>query len=157
MNRRNVFFLFSLVAAGLFAFGVAGLADDQKKDDRDLMDHGPHMECSKACDDCRRVCDACSVHCAKLIAEGHKDHLHTLQTCQDCATHCSAASAITARRGPFADLICTACAEACKRCGDACEKHKHDEIMKKCAAECRKCEKACREMLKHVGGSHQPM
>ena len=39
-------------------------------------------------------------------------------------------------------------------CGDACEKHAHDEVMKKCADECRKCEKACHEMLKHVGHHH---
>ena len=48
------------------------------------------------------------------------------------------------------DLICQACAEACARCGEACEAHPEDAHMKKCAEECRKCEKACREMLEHV-------
>jgi len=111
--------------------------------------HDDHfMACAKACDDCARMCDSCGAHCAKMIADGKKDHLTTLQTCQDCATTCSAASCITARSGPFADLICTACAEACKRCGDACEKHKDDAKMKACADECRKCEKACRDMIK---------
>lgn len=110
-----------------------------------------HMACAKACDDCARMCDACGAHCVKLVADGKKDHLTTLQTCQDCATACSAASCITARSGPFADLICTACAEACKRCGEACDKHKDDPKMKACADECRKCEKACRDMLTHAG------
>jgi hypothetical protein len=84
-----------------------------------------------------------------MIAEGQKQHLQTLRTCQDCATLCSSASCVVAKSGPFSDLICTACAEACKRCGDACAKHaEHDPIMKQCADECKRCEKACRDMLK---------
>lgn len=118
--------------------------------------HGKQFEqCAKACDDCARLCDMCAAHCAKLIAEGKKDHLNTLQTCQDCASICSSASSVVAKQGPFSDLICTACAEACKRCGDACEKKSEDPMMKRCAEECRRCEQACREMLKNVG-AHQP-
>jgi hypothetical protein len=108
-------------------------------------------QCAKACDDCARVCDQCSAHCAKLLADGKKEHLKTLQTCQDCATICSAASCVVAKGGPFSDLICTACADACKRCGDECDQHKDDPMMKKCADECRRCEKACRDMLQHTG------
>ena len=51
------------------------------------------------------------------------------------ARFCSAAGCITAKEGPFSDLICTACAGACKRCGDACEKHgANDPLMKQCMA-----------------------
>jgi len=117
-------------------------------------DHDHHGEafekCAKACSDCQRACDSCAAHCAKMIAEGKKGHLKTLRTCQDCATHCSAAACIVSRHGPFADLICQACAEACGRCGEACEAYSEDAHMKKCAEECKKCEKACREMLEHV-------
>jgi hypothetical protein len=112
-------------------------------------DHDHYMKCAKACDDCGRVCDACAGHCAIMLADGKKDHFTTLQTCADCATACKAASCIVARQGPFSDLICTACADACKRCGDACDKFKSDQMMKECADECRKCEKECRQMLKH--------
>ena len=42
-------------------------------------------------------------------------------------------------------------AEACGRCGEACQAHPEDAHMKECAEECRKCEKACREMLKQMG------
>jgi hypothetical protein len=113
--------------------------------------HAAYEQCAKACSDCQRACDACATHCARLLAEGEKDHLKTLRTCEDCATHCSAAATIVARMGPFSDTICTACAEACKRCGDACAKHQHDPIMKKCAEQCRECETACRDMLKQTG------
>jgi hypothetical protein len=113
--------------------------------------HAQHYwDCAKACDDCARLCEACASHCARLVANGRKEHLDTLVSCQDCATVCSAAGSVTARLGPYSDSICSSCADVCKRCGDACEKFKDDPMMKKCAEECRKCEQACREMLKHV-------
>ncbi|MFO0808635.1 MAG: four-helix bundle copper-binding protein [Gemmataceae bacterium] len=112
--------------------------------------HAAYMECAKECGQCALACDACSAHCAMMVADGKKDHLKTLQTCQDCAAICGSAACITARTGPYSDLICTACAEACKRCGDACETQSHDAMMKKCADHCRQCEKACRDMLKHA-------
>lgn len=109
------------------------------------------MDCAKECDDCARTCNGCAAHCTKMVAEGKKDHMETVRLCVDCATICSAASAVVSKFGPCSDLICAACADTCKRCGDACEKHAaHDEIMKKCHDECVKCEKACREMLKHT-------
>jgi hypothetical protein len=104
------------------------------------------LVCAKACDDCARLCDTCAAHCSKLIADGKSEHLHTLKLCLDCSAVCRAAGAITARDGPMADLIALACADACKRCGDACEKHATDPLMKRCAEECRACEKVCREM-----------
>src|SRR5437762_3344133 len=137
MNRLKIP---GLLLAALLALVVTATADDRKDDAKPAphqLHSGPFMDCAKACDDCARMCDACGAHCTHLVAEGKKEYLHTLRTCQDCATHCSAASCITARHGPFSDLICQACAEACKRCGDACDKHKDDELMKQCADECR--------------------
>ncbi|MEO8268873.1 MAG: four-helix bundle copper-binding protein, partial [Aureliella sp.] len=71
----------------------------------------------------------------------------TLSTCLDCADICAAASQVVARGGPFAKLICAACADACQKCAAACEKFPADEHMAKCAAECRQCEAACRKMI----------
>jgi hypothetical protein len=106
------------------------------------------IDCAKACDDCGRSCESCAAHCGRMLVEGKKEHVATHRFCVDCSTTCRAASAIVARQGPFSDLICVACADACKQCGDACEKMKGDPVMKQCAEECRKCETACREMLK---------
>jgi hypothetical protein len=108
------------------------------------------LVCAKECDDCARSCDLCSAHCATMIAEGQKEHLQTLRMCQDCTTICSAAARVTTKNGPDSDLICTACAEACKRCGDACAKYPNDPIMKQCTDECRRCEEVCRKMLKEI-------
>jgi hypothetical protein len=106
------------------------------------------LDCARACQDCARTCDLCTVQCARLVAEGKKEHLTTLATCADCASICASAASVTTRNGPLSDLICASCADACKRCGDACEKFGSDAIMKQCADECRRCEKACRTMLK---------
>ena len=143
--------LSGLALAGLLLLGAVGTADDKKAPASDDK-HAMFAECAKACDDCARSCDTCAAHCAKLIGEGHKHHLASLKTCLDCAAVCRAAASVVAKQGPFSDIICTACADACKRCGDTCEKHGGDDpVMKACAAECKKCEKACRDMLKHVG------
>ena len=149
MTYRKLLGLVPLVA---LALGVCAATAEEKKGDKDR--HGSaFMDCAKACGMCAGMCDACSAHCARMLADGKKDHLTTLRTCLDCATICGAAACVTARGGPFSDTICTACAEACKRCGDACEKHKDDDIMRRCTEECRKCEKACRAMLKHTQGA----
>lgn len=110
-------------------------------------------KCAAACSDCQRECDSCSSHCAMKITEGDKAHAVTLQTCLDCGDLCAAASQIVSRGGPFSDLICQSCADACGRCAKECNKFPDDAHMKKCADECLKCEKACREMLKHTGKS----
>ncbi|HUR55470.1 MAG TPA: four-helix bundle copper-binding protein [Gemmataceae bacterium] len=144
------------VAAGLLVIGALSVAQDRKPDAPASQAGDKHAamfkDCAKACDDCGRICDECAAHCAKSLADGNKHHLETLKTCQDCAAICQAASAVVAKQGPFSDIVCTACADACKRCGEACEKHGGgDPVMKACADECKKCEKVCREMLKHTG------
>lgn len=154
--RTTLCALFGLATAGLIAWN--GLAQETAKDEPKATTRvgaektSPFMECAKTCDDCARSCDACGAHCAKMLAEGKKEHLESLRQTQDCATICSTASCIMSRGGPDADLICVACADACKRCGDTCEKHAaHDPVMKANAEECRRCEKACRAMLQKSG------
>jgi len=142
--RRTSILLALAAALAIFTFGATGNSAEHEHH------AGAFDGCAKACSDCQRACDSCATHCASMVAEGKKDHLTTLRTCQDCATHCGAAACITARKGPFADLICTACAEACARCGKECDKFSDDKNMKMCADECHKCEKACREMLRHT-------
>lgn len=141
----------AMIAIALVSTGVVapfGLAQEKK------VEHAEHQkmmqDCAKACSDCQRSCDMCATHCAHMLHQGKKEHVMTLMTCQDCSTFCAAASQITARGGPFAKLICTSCADACARCGMACEKHPDDSHMKACAEECRRCEKSCKDMVKHM-------
>jgi hypothetical protein len=103
---------------------------------------------AKGCDDCARACDMAAAQCAKFMAAGKAEYHDVLKLCQDCSVICSAAGRVVARYGPLLGPICTATAEACKQCADACEKYAADPILKNCAAECRRCEEACRKLLK---------
>lgn len=132
------------LAQGLGGGGQAATNDQESRADIQRKD------CAKACSDCQRECDACATHCAHQLAEGHDEHLKTLATCRDCSTICAAAAEIVAAGGPFAAIICEACAEACNRCATECRKFPHDKHMQACAEECSKCEKECKDMLKYV-------
>lgn len=151
--RRRAFGIAGVSTMAWAALQSGAFADPAEK--KGAEEHGAHhaafTACAKACSECQRACDSCTSHCAQLLQSGHKDHLTTLESCQDCADFCVAAAQIVSRGGPFAALICEACAEACARCGKACEKFPDDKHMKMCAEECQKCEKACREMVLHAG------
>jgi hypothetical protein len=152
MLQRREFAALSAAAAALSLQATAfGQGSEKKADERSgHSQHKMFQECAAACNACQQECDSCARHCAEALAQGKEDHLKTLRTCIDCAEFCSAAARIVAAEGPFSDLICESCAEACARCGKACEQFPNDEHMKRCAEECRKCEKACRDMLKHA-------
>src|SRR5262245_44481198 len=98
---RVLFGIVALTAGGLLAVGSA---QQPKIPLPPIPAQGPNavdpkmpqfLECSKACDDCARMCELCSAHCGKLLAEGKKEHHHTLRTCQDCASICQSASSVT--------------------------------------------------------------
>jgi hypothetical protein len=106
------------------------------------------LECAKACSDCQLACDLCATHCAKLLADGKKDHLSSLMHCRDCATCCAACSQICASGGPLAAVMAECCAKCCDLCAKECEAFPDDKHMKECAEECRKCAKACKAVAK---------
>jgi hypothetical protein len=135
---------FGLALFGLFAIPLAGNSADKSGH------HESMQACAKACSDCQRECDMCTMHCSTLLAEGQKDHVTSMRSCQDCATICAAAAQIVARGGPHSGLICESCAKACDHCGKICEKFPKDEHMTKCAEECRKCQRACEDMAKEM-------
>lgn len=139
-----------LVVGVFIAAGVSSTAQPKiQSSGPDKVDPGMpfFLICAKECDDCARSCELSAGHCVQMLADGKQEVLATLRACQDCAVICSATSRIVAKDGPFVDLVCPSCAEACKRCAALCEKS-GDPIIKKCAEDCRKCEKACRDMPK---------
>jgi hypothetical protein len=112
--------------------------------------HGEFDKCARACAECMVQCESCFAHCARLVAEGKKEHALTVQTCNDCGDFCALAARVSGRRGPTAVTTCEACAKVCDTCGAACEKFPDDDHMKACAKACRDCAKACREMVEHA-------
>ena len=154
----------SLATAGIFlAFSVAGalyaaMSQPQERPARQSTPMSSGLEaCAKACSDCQRECASCSAHCASMLSQGKSQHLQTLQTCADCAEICAVTASIVARDGPFTQIMLQACADACARCAEACEKFPDDAHMKRCAEECRRCEQACKDAMKQgrSPGGHQ--
>jgi hypothetical protein len=141
--------LAGIVVIAAFPYRVS--ADDEKAKAQRHEGHNAAFEkCAAECYACRRECESCSAHCVRLLAAGKTEHVKTLQTCRDCGDMCACAVGIISRHGPFADLICNACAEACARCEKACDRFTEEKHMKACAEECSRCEKACQEMLRHA-------
>ncbi len=153
MLGRREFALMGTAATAATLLQKTGKAQDQPKPGQTKhADHlsAAHAACAEACGACQRECDSCSSHCAHQLAAGKKEHALSLASCLDCADFCSAAASIVARGGPYAAVVCAACADVCASCAKECMKFSDDTHMKACAEECRKCEQACRDMLKHA-------
>ncbi len=151
MISRREFALTGASAVALATLHSAVQAQDKARAEstEHSMHHAQMFEaCAKACSDCQRMCDSCGTHCARMLAMGNKDHLATLRTCHDCAVICAAASQVAAAGGPFATILCDACAKACAECATACGKFPDDKHMTMCADMCRQCEQACKSMVK---------
>jgi hypothetical protein len=115
------------------------------------------IRCIEACYDCAQACTSCADAC---LAE---DMVAELRQCirfnLDCADICAAAGSIATRRtGTNEKLIgeiLSACATACRLCGDECashaDKHAHCRI---CAEACRRCEQACDEATQSIRSLH---
>ena len=112
------------------------------------------IRCIEACYDCAQTCTSCADAC---LAEKMVEELRQcIRLNLDCADVCGATGSVATRRtGGNEEIIrpmLMACAEACLRCGDECERHaaKHQHC-RVCAEACRRCEQACRDALGTVG------
>jgi hypothetical protein len=115
------------------------------------------LRCIHACYDCAQACTTCADAC---LAE---DMVADLRKCirlnLDCADICAASGSIATRRtGSNEQLIgelLSACATACRLCGEECashaEMHEHCRI---CAEACRRCEQACNEAKQSIRSMH---
>jgi hypothetical protein len=98
--------------------------------------------------DCGLICTSCADACLgeAMVAE----LTQCIRLNLDCADVCAATASIATRRtGSNESLIKSmleVCADACRVCGEECERHaemhQHCRI---CADTCRQCEQACRE------------
>ncbi|MDP8959859.1 MAG: four-helix bundle copper-binding protein, partial [Actinomycetota bacterium] len=71
----------------------------------------------------------------------------------DCADVCETTGRVLSRQTEYdANLtrsLLQACAQACKTCGDECDRHASMgmEHCRVCAQACRRCEQACNDLL----------
>ena len=144
MDRRDLLSLLGAGTTGLIGIGTARAFSESLT--AGTLDKS-HQECLNACVECARSCEMMFHHCFKLTAQGHQEHAKAAQIALDCAEFCGLSAKLIARMSPLMAISCSACAEACKKCGDECARSEMAE-MKACAEICRKCEQSCREMAK---------
>lgn len=99
---------------------------------------------------CSQACTACADACLRedMVAELRR----CIRTDLDCADICATTGRILSRHTEFDTAVAraqlTACIQACKSCGDECERHStHHEHCRVCADACHACEQACAELL----------
>lgn len=105
---------------------------------------------------CAQACTACADAC--LAEEGVAELRQCIRLDLDCATLCAAFGEAGTRRTGSNETVLRklmeACEEACRVCGEECERHAgHHEHCRLCAEACRSCAMACRDALPTVGAS----
>ena len=111
---------------------------------------GALVECIEACFDCAQSCAACADAC---LGEGDVEKLvRCIRLCLDCSDVCATTGRILSRQTEFdvglARAVVETCAQACRACGEECERHAdHHEHCRVCAEACRRCEAACEAAL----------
>ena len=103
---------------------------------------------------CSQACTACADACLSEDTVG--ELRKCIRTNLDCADICNTTARVLSRHtGYDANLTrvqLQACVQACRSCGDECERHAgHHEHCRVCAEACRACEKACNELLAAIG------
>ncbi|MFD6952212.1 ferredoxin [Nocardiopsis sp. TSRI0078] len=106
--------------------------------------------CIEACGECAQVCTLCADAC--LGEEAVAELVTCVRADLDCADLCEVTRRVLSRRtegdGALVRALLKACAEACRMCGEECERHaEHRDHCWVCAEACRRCESACRELL----------
>jgi len=104
----------------------------------------------EAAGDCAQACvadtdaDLAETHLAEMVA--------CIRLCQDCGDICAVVAAVLSRQASW-DLgvvrpLLEACRAICRTCGDECQRHapRHPHCGV-CAEACRRCEQACAEFL----------
>ena len=109
------------------------------------------VACIEACYDCAQACTACADAC--LSEDKVKELAKCIRLDADCADVCETTGRVLSRQTEYdANLtrsVLQACAQACKSCGDECDRHAEMgmEHCGVCAQACRRCEQACNQLL----------
>src|SRR5215204_3773173 len=125
-----------------------------------LMDADALIECIEACFDCTQTCTSCAEAC---LGEGMVEHMRRCVTmCLNCSDVCATTGRVVTRQTESEPAMVRAalqaCAEACRLCGEECERHATEmdmEHCRVCADACRHCEEACNRALSALALRHQ--
>ena len=103
------------------------------------------ISCIEECYACAQSCTSCADAC--LAEDMVADLRQCIRLNLDCAEICLASGNISTRRTGSNERVIVAaieaCAEACRACGEECERHASmHEHCRICAESCRRCEQA---------------
>jgi hypothetical protein len=102
-----------------------------------------------ALSDCAEACNADNA--ADLSEPDVTEMVRCIRLCLDCVDVCTATEGVIGRQTEYdAGLVrplLQACVAICKSCGDECERHAHMPHCRICAEACRRCEQACQVLL----------
>lgn len=107
--------------------------------------------CVQACFDCAQACTACADAC--LGEQDTKMLARCIRLDLDCADVCDTTGRILSRQTAtdmtIQRAVVQACSQACKVCGDECEKHAQHGIQhcQTCAEACRRCQQECDRVM----------
>lgn len=102
---------------------------------------------------CAQTCTVCADAC--LSEEMVAELVRCIRLNLDCADVCETTAALLSRQTePDWTLLreqLTACATACRVCGDECQRHADmHEHCRICADHCRHCEQVCQQLLQAI-------
>jgi hypothetical protein len=108
----------------------------------------------ETCLECAQACTACAD--ADLGEQMVADLVKCARLNLDCADMCeTTAQVLTRQTGYDRDMtraVVQACAQACKVCGDECDRHAQmHEHCRVCAEVCRGCQQVCEKVLAAIG------
>jgi hypothetical protein len=116
------------------------------------------IRCIEECYDCAQICTSCADAC--LAEEMVTQLRQCIRLNLDCADVCLATGALASRRTGSNEtmlrMMLEACAQACRLCGEECERHASEhEHCRICADACLRCERACMEAAQTITPSRQ--
>src|SRR5579863_6185541 len=114
------------------------------------LDVGVLAAAIDALTDCTQACTA-DVD-ADLSEQDLAEMVTCIRLCLDCVDVCTATAGVLTRQAEYdatvARPLLESCIAICKSCGDECERHaQHYQHCRVCAEACRRCEQACGELL----------
>lgn len=118
------------------------------------LDRDALTRCIQECFDCSATCTSCADAC--LGEQTVQKLVRCIRLNLDCADVCDAAGRVLTRQTAYdpqlARYMIEACIQACRVCGEECERHaEHHEHCRVCAEVCRRCEQTCNDVLSMIG------
>ncbi len=115
-----------------------------------MLDPAALAECIRACLDCSQACTACADAC--LGEQDVQMLVRCIRLDLDCADVCAATGNVLSRQTATDPAMLRAVLEACGLCGDECEQHAQHGMQHcaVCAEACRRCEQACNPLLSQL-------